>query len=185
MIINGYIPYTTTAFNMFFDFDMQKLRAIEFGAQPSFTLNYTQSRFAVFAGDFASHRDRVLEVFKEFSENFHYIQGRPMIRHERQGDIVRLEYEGGVRVIINYGDTAYEGYDYTVEAMDYIVIGGRAGDNAGEKATNYVTQGESGRIHIRIALGGGLLCVLLIAAYIFHKTGIFGNRRHTNDRADV
>ena len=48
-----------------------------------------------------------------------------MIRHEKLAeDVVKVTYENGMSVIINYTEEAYTADGVTVPALDYAVTGG-------------------------------------------------------------
>jgi hypothetical protein len=134
----------------------------------------------VFSSIYSSYRDRVIDVINEFSTRLGCIQGKHMLRHLRDGDLVTVEYEGDITIYINYSEEYMEIDGLSIRPLDYIVVGGKEGEIINETVENFVTAGQSNRIFIRIAVAVGCIAVLLYAAYILRKTGFFRRSRHEN-----
>lgn len=131
MVISGCVPYSTAgAANLSYDLQYQKLKWIEYGATPYFYLTYEsglnlrKTNYAtVFSSTYSEWEDEIVNIYNEFSENFGDLYSQSMVKHEYLSDkLVRVEYESGVAVYINYSDknVTYKGIkipskSYTVE----------------------------------------------------------------------
>jgi len=132
MVVHGYIDYTSVPGNQAYDLTWQKLRWIEYGSAPYFLLTEenpivlnNSSYNELFSSQYAVWKDTVLEIGNEFSERLSAVWSQPMIRHEKLAeDVVKVTYENGMSVIINYTEEAYTADGVTVPALDYAVTGG-------------------------------------------------------------
>lgn len=136
MVIHGTIPYSgNISGNMSADYTKQKLKWIEYGSRPSFVLTYessellknTYSDFA-FATDFKEHIETINECLTEFNTKLKFTANEKIVDHKVISDeLVKVSYEGGNSVIINYSkcDTVLE--NIKIPAEDYIVIKGADG----------------------------------------------------------
>ena len=132
MVVHGYIDYTSVPGNQAYDLTWQKLRWIEYGSAPYFLLTAenpivlnNSSYNELFSSEYAVWKDTVLEIGNEFNERLSEVWDQPMVRHEKlAGDVVKVTYENGMSVIINYTEEAYTADGVTVPALDYVVTGG-------------------------------------------------------------
>lgn len=130
MVIHGFIPYSSKPGNLFYDYPYQKLKWIEYGCIPYFELTYNESGLmkftdynTLFTSSFKQWSSIAIETWKEFNSNFGDLTWKLIIRHENlEKDLVKITYEDGVVIYINYSeDTAYiEGFN--VGALDYLVV---------------------------------------------------------------
>lgn len=137
MVISGLIPYSSGTYetgNLTYDLDIQKLEWIEFGALPSFYLTYenalklkdTDYNF-LFTSTFSYWKERVVETYREFNENFGDTYGEQMISHEVLGDdIRRVEYSNGKIIYLNYSSEEVIIDGVTIPAVGYTVVGKEA-----------------------------------------------------------
>lgn len=133
MVISGMIPYSTDkAGNLSYDLDIQKLKWIEYGALPYFILTYEdalnlkETDFdSVFTSTYDVWEERVVEVYKEFQENFQKVYGQQMTMHEILGDgLVKVGYANGVTIYLNYNTETAEMEGHMVPQKSYVVIEG-------------------------------------------------------------
>lgn len=134
MVVSGLIPYSAGTFetgNLTYDLDIQKLEWIEFGALPYFYLTYedalklkdTGLNF-LFTSTYSFWRERVIDTYKEFEENFGDTYGEQMISHEvLSEDIKRVEYSNGKIIYLNYSEKEVIIDGVTIPAKGYTVIG--------------------------------------------------------------
>jgi len=137
MVISGLIPYASGTYetgNLTYDLDVQKLEWIEFGALPYFYLTYenalklkdTGYNF-LFTSTYSYWKDRVVETYKEFNENFGDTYGEQMISHEvLSEDVKRVEYSNGKIIYLNYSSEEVIIDGVTIPAIGYTVIGKEA-----------------------------------------------------------
>lgn len=134
MVVSGLIPYsagTYEAGNLTYDLDIQKLEWIEFGALPYFYLTYenalklkdTGYNF-LFTSTYSFWRDRVIDTYKEFEENFGDTYGEQMISHEVLAeDVKRVEYSNGKIIYLNYSSNEVIIDGVTIPAKGYTIVG--------------------------------------------------------------
>ena len=137
MVISGLIPYASGIYetgNLTYDLDVQKLEWIEFGALPYFYLTYesalklkdTGYNF-LFTSTYSYWKDRVVDTYNEFNENFGDTYGEQMISHEVLGnDIRRVEYSNGKIIYLNYSSEEVIIDGVTIPAIGYTVVGKEA-----------------------------------------------------------
>ncbi|MBR6637401.1 MAG: hypothetical protein IKK96_00935, partial [Lachnospiraceae bacterium] len=137
MVISGLIPYASGTYetgNLTYDLDVQKLEWIEFGALPYFYLTYenalklkdTGYNF-LFTSTYSYWKDRVVETYKEFNENFGDTYGEQMVSHEVLAqDVKRVEYSNGKIIYLNYSPEEVIIDGVTIPAIGYTVIGKEA-----------------------------------------------------------
>lgn len=133
MVLSGNVFYSTAgAGNLSYDLQYQKLKWIEFGATPYFYLTYEsglnlrKTNYAtVFSSTYADWEDELVGIYNEFSDNFSDVYSKSMVSHEYLTDkLVRVEYENGVAIYINYSEkpASYKGVN--VDAKSYTVVRG-------------------------------------------------------------
>ncbi len=137
MVISGMIPYASGTYetgNLTYDLEVQKLEWIEFGALPYFYLTYenalklkdTGYNF-LFTSTYSYWKDRVVETYTEFKENFADTYGEQMISHEVLGeDIRRVEYSNGKIIYLNYSNEEVIIDGVAIPAIGYTITGKEA-----------------------------------------------------------
>lgn len=129
MVVSGLIPYSTGYGNLSYDLDIQKLKWMEYGSLPNFILTYEDAvnlketdYSTVFTSTFDKWEDRVVDIYLEFKENFQSLYGKQMVSHEILGPgIIRVLYEGGTEIFINYNEEDVEMEGIRVPAKDYVM----------------------------------------------------------------
>jgi len=131
MVVHGSVLYTSVHGNQSHDFEYQKLKWIEYGCMPSFLLTWenpvllkNSSYTGLFSSAFSVWKDRVAETYKEFNDanGLGGCVNGLMLRHEQVNqDIIKITYENGVSVYLNYGDKPAEISGHSIEAMEYFV----------------------------------------------------------------
>ena len=133
MVISGLIPYSTeNAGNLTYDLQTQKLKWIEYGALPYFqltqqsALNFRESDYdSVFSSTYDEWEDRVVEVYEDMHENLQCVYGKQMTSHDiLETNLIRIGYENGVVIYINYNNTDRTAEGVSVPANSYVVVGG-------------------------------------------------------------
>lgn len=121
-----YAPYTN--FNA--NHDTYMLNMIEYGVYPSFILTYEPSSLLqltnssdLYSTYYEEYIDQIVEYDAIFSELHSKIKGATIEDHYRNGNFVEVTYSNGVKVVVNYGDSAVEYDGVVVKAMDFEVIG--------------------------------------------------------------
>jgi hypothetical protein len=115
IVLHGLIPYSFTPGNMRARYDDHFLKAIEYGAIPSFVVTHEPSisiRFTLdndlYSTHFAKWKDRIVEEYRAFSQ-LAPLQGKTIVSHRRLEDgVYETEYEGGARVIVDYNASTFQ-----------------------------------------------------------------------------
>ncbi|WP_185602161.1 DUF5696 domain-containing protein, partial [Paenibacillus sp. 598K] len=127
LAIHGLIPYYAAPANLREDAAYERLRAIEYGALPSYELtaaptNRLQRTMAdrLFSSQAEDWLGEAISEYKAMLPMYEATAGRRMIGHSQlQPGIYSTDYEGGVRVIVNYNATDAQVDGQPVRAMDY------------------------------------------------------------------
>lgn len=132
LIVHGSIGYCgTVPGNMAPDYETEKLKWIEYGAQPYFVLTYESSELlrdtyvtSAFATEYSAQAKRIKECIAEFGEKLSFTAENTMTEHKRLSeDLVRVAYSDGHIIYINYGENDVTADGVTVKAKDYTVRG--------------------------------------------------------------
>lgn len=132
MVLSGNVPYYSTWLN--FESNRQKalLKLVEYGAYPSWLitaekvqpLNNTNSA-DVFAAQWRVMLPQITTVNAELETIHAAVTGASMVDHERIAeDVVRVTYDNGVRITINYRKKPFDADGVSVPALSFILEGG-------------------------------------------------------------
>ena len=130
LLLHGYIPYSSGYGNLTSDIQLTKLKWVEFGTMPTFILTREDSSQLkqtdmkkIFDSDYEKWTEYAITLYKELNQNLKSIVGKPMVEHEiLQDDVVRVTYEGGTQVYINYSDSKVFIDQVTIPSLDYVVL---------------------------------------------------------------
>ncbi len=130
MVVHGSIPYSSQPGNLFYDFEKQKLQWIEYGCLPYFMLTYERSFNLkntnynhLFTSYYLEWIKTASEVYQEFSKRLDGVWGQLVMEHvQLEKDIIRLTYENGSRVYINYRYDSALIEEIEIQPMDYTVV---------------------------------------------------------------
>lgn len=111
IVLHGYLPYSGEPINLADDYETTVLKIAECGAVPYFLWTYNQYRDlkesdynSLYATDYTTGIDRAAALYEQFDELLGDVQGQRIVGHERlPGDVVRVTYEGGKQIAVNYG----------------------------------------------------------------------------------
>ncbi|GIO56402.1 DUF5696 domain-containing protein [Paenibacillus cineris] len=117
IVLHGFVPYTFGDGNLRDDEDAEFLRAIEYGALPSFFVTHDDSRKLkdtpsnfLYSSRFDKWERRIEEEYAKF-DSLSRLYAMKIIGHEKlSGQKYATTYEDGTRVIVDYGVM-----DFTVE----------------------------------------------------------------------
>ncbi|UYO06179.1 DUF5696 domain-containing protein [Paenibacillus sp. PSB04] len=117
IVLHGFVPYTFGDGNLRDDEDAEFLRAIEYGALPSFFVTHDDSRKLkdtpsnfLYSSRFDKWERRIEEEYAKF-DSLSQLYAMKIIGHEKlSGQKYATTYEDGTRVIVDYGVK-----DFTVE----------------------------------------------------------------------
>lgn len=132
MLVHGYVKYSSVAGNLSENLQFQKLKWIETGSIPHFCITeespnklkdtgYNQ----LFSSQFSLWKDKLTDVYKEFNDKLSGIYNSVIIEHTiLNDDLVKVTFENGSVIYINYANDQQNVDNLEIPAMDYVVIGG-------------------------------------------------------------
>ncbi|MFC5652575.1 DUF5696 domain-containing protein [Paenibacillus solisilvae] len=132
LVTHGLVPYSAPASNLRDDSQVEALRAIEFGAIPSYELTFEEtSKLQRTMEDrlFSSHYTDWIDASQAEYEDYRKVAdstiNEQMINHEKiSNDVYRTTYSNGLAVIVNYGTQAAAVDGVQIEPLGYAVVGG-------------------------------------------------------------
>ncbi len=132
MVVHGYIPYSMdTPGNMAIDYDAEKLKWIEYGAEPTFLLTEEMSEEFkdskvdnAFSTELETWIDDVSAIAAEFNTKLGFTGNCTITGHEQiASGVMCVTYSNGNKIYINYNKEQVTVDDVTVKAVDYAVVG--------------------------------------------------------------
>ena len=134
MVIHGALPYASTPLNTAADFEEAVLRCVETGSDPAFTVAWKDAEYLKAAGytgymmvDYVHLRDKMRQAYEAVSAALSGLETRYITGYNRlTEDVVQVTYEGGVRILVNYGTAAYQGEAGAVGARSWSRLEGGA-----------------------------------------------------------
>ena len=130
MVFKGVIP----TYSEYVNFEANKtenfLRMVESGMYPSFYITaedsskliYTNSR-NLYSLEYASYRDTIVEYDSELRALAEKVGNACIIDHETlDNGLVRVTYDSGVKIYVNYTESALSADGLTVDALSYSVV---------------------------------------------------------------
>lgn len=132
LVVHGYIPYSSKPFNLFYDWDAEKLRAIEYGNIPYFKLTYASADemiytdyTSLFSSEYSIWKEKVISIYSEFNDKLGDLWKQEIIKHEIIDDNLRcVSYKDSTQVYLNYSDKVINYKGYNISPKDYIVVAG-------------------------------------------------------------
>ncbi len=130
MVLHGWVRYTTTAGNRYYDFDKQVLRWVETGAMPYFELTWESSESLretnynqLFSSEYSHWSDNVVQTYQKLNADFAELQDQTIDSHEYlQDQVVRVVYSNGTKVYVNYTDQIVTVDGVSINAEEYSVV---------------------------------------------------------------
>jgi hypothetical protein len=112
--LHGYVSYAFGDGNLRNDVETEFLKAIEYGAVPSFFLTHEDSRVLkytganfLFSSQYEKWTERILKEYKDF-DALSSVFAQKIINHEKLSkDRFATVYEDGTRVIVDYGSKTF------------------------------------------------------------------------------
>lgn len=132
IVLHGLLPYSGEPINLAGDYETTVLKSAECGAIPAF--RWTYNRYsdlkdsdynALYATDYRNGIEKAAALYRQLDGLLGDVQGQRIVGHERlPGGVVRVTYEGGKQIAVNYGyaDAAVGGT--TVPARRFAQVGG-------------------------------------------------------------
>ncbi|MGN0793822.1 MAG: DUF5696 domain-containing protein [Aristaeellaceae bacterium] len=134
MIVHGCVDYTGKAINTYVSDNMRRelLEMVEYGASTRYVFtweNATEMKYTAlnkfYATTFDAWVDEAVEYYTFVNEALRHVSNATMVEHMSLSDTLkRVTYSNGVVLYVNYGTEAAQADGQTVEAMNYLVMGG-------------------------------------------------------------
>ncbi|MGX1832182.1 DUF5696 domain-containing protein [Paenibacillus taichungensis] len=115
IVLHGNVPYTFEAGNLRDDEDTEFLKAIEYGALPSFFVTHDDSRklkntpvYGLYSSRFDKWESRIVEEYGRF-DSLSDLYSLRIVNHEQISDERYMTtYENGTRVIVDYAAKSFK-----------------------------------------------------------------------------
>ena len=128
-VYHGSMAYAGEPLNESSDSRFDFLKCVEYGNRLHFRFleeNEIALKDTVYSGmfsnRFAEWKETAVEWASRTDEVFRLTAGSTMVGHGiYDGSVMVTEYANGVRVYVNYSDTAYKGDGFTIPAEDFLV----------------------------------------------------------------
>ncbi|SFT05237.1 DUF5696 domain-containing protein [Paenibacillus sp. BC26] len=135
IVLHGAVTYTSEWANVRQESRTEFLRGIEYGAYPTYVFAAAPSdklRHAYsiwyYSLNYRDWLDSLSEEYARANEALRDVQDKRIIGHRSiSEDVKETTYEGGQRVIVNYGASAYAQGELRVPAQDFAVVKGGLG----------------------------------------------------------
>jgi len=125
--LHGYLRYYGTVFNNKTEPRRDILRALAWGALPSFELMYAASEDLwglenthVLSSEFYRRRYEFLNVYQRFRDVYYLISGRVITAYHEAGDVIQVSFED-ITLYINMGTQAVVFNGVNIPALDFVV----------------------------------------------------------------
>lgn len=128
--LHGLVGYTGKAGNLSSDLEREVLRWVEMGYVPFFELTYNNTEElmytnyqSLFSAEYTAWEERVAWAAEQFTQGpLAALCDQLIVKHERLSDtLVKVTYENGAKVYVNYADVDAQAEGATVPAMGWIV----------------------------------------------------------------
>ncbi|MDR6549116.1 DUF5696 domain-containing protein [Paenibacillus qinlingensis] len=114
IVLHGNISYSMGAGNIRDNDQEEFLRAVEYGAVPSFMLTYESTRtlqetysWGVYSSRYASWKDKLLKEYKDF-DRLAAVYDQPITNHRQVSDgVFETQYGNGISVIVDYNSLSF------------------------------------------------------------------------------
>lgn len=128
--IHGLAAYYAEPFNLSINPTRDLLRAVEYGALPSFVLTAEPSwnlRYTLSSDMYSTHYpdwlDQILEQYRAINLKMQLVSDQFIVSHKQLAAHVYLtEYENGIQFVVNYGTDAYAYQGVTVAGNSFAVF---------------------------------------------------------------
>ncbi len=129
ILLHGYMNYTGEAINMAGDYEYTLLKTIENGANPYFVIAYDNiaelkknAYSEYYAVEYAVWKDSIVEEYKKLNEVLAPLQNQTITDHQiLQERVVKVTYEDGTQIYLNYNNYAVTVEENEIPAMGYFV----------------------------------------------------------------
>ncbi|TNJ65667.1 hypothetical protein FE784_13490 [Paenibacillus hemerocallicola] len=130
--LHGLVNYTSSFINERDEYQKQFLRDLEYGSAPSFVFIYENAEdfknaneLHLYSPDFRSWETQAVQEYQRLNEALGDVQNKFIVNHRQLApEVKETTYQGGKRIIVNYGPTTYSSGGITVKPLDYLIVKG-------------------------------------------------------------
>lgn len=130
--LSGQIPYYLEYTNFQANTNEFFLHLVEQGARPSFLLTWEDpielqntNSSSIYSSRYELYKDMIVEWYADLSVLFEAVGEDGMIMdHVRMGDMVKVTWDNGTQVYLNFGDKAGEMEGVALEKLSFKVVNG-------------------------------------------------------------
>lgn len=130
MVLKGYVDYFGDYSNFCADRHKELLQMIEYGTYPawlvtgenSLELMNTPSDW-IYTSEYDVWKGEIVSEYQYLAEALNHVIGARILKHEMiDNDVVRVTYDNGISIVINYTDRGFARGNMYVKPMDFTVI---------------------------------------------------------------
>lgn len=181
MLVHGYLTYTTLPNNQFYNAKVQKLKAIEYGYVPYYTITAEEidlGSTGVYVSNYNRIYEDMVETYNYYAQAIGDVVNDAIIEHKIDGNIVSVTYENGDKVIINYGDSTVNVDGIDVGPLDYVRTNKKEEVTGIEaKELEVVGESKSEGVSVYSSMVIWLSVLLLVSIVIFGGISFFYHHR--------
>ncbi|SHN53223.1 hypothetical protein SAMN02745226_00446 [Fervidobacterium gondwanense DSM 13020] len=130
IVLSGNVVYFTPYMNNGFFSDTDVLKSIDFGAYPSFIVSWLDNAslkdtplWDYPSTRFADWKSKIVEIYKKINGALKYVRGSKIIdRTVIHPGFVRVDYENGYSILVNYTEERVKFGNVVVEPVSYRVV---------------------------------------------------------------
>ncbi len=134
IVLKGCIPYYSEGWNFHANAGRDLLRCVEYGAYPSWYVSHEDSvellntaSSWIFSSQYAVWKDSIVEKYREIDRALKDVSGACIQdRVFLEEDVVRVDYDNGISIYVNYRQENWTGDGVTVSGESFYVRGGTA-----------------------------------------------------------
>ncbi len=133
IVLKGYLPYYSSAWNFHADADKELLKCVDYGMYPNWYVTWedpielinTPSNW-LYSSQYSIWKDAILSRYERINEALRGVMGCQVTNRETLSrDVVRIDYSNGTSIYVNYGDKPWEDGNVSVDREDFLVeLGG-------------------------------------------------------------
>lgn len=134
IVLKGYLPYYSGAWNFHADAVQELLRCIDYGMYPNWYVTWedpielinTPSNW-LYSSQYGTWKDSIASRYMQVDEALQKVMGSQITdRTMLTKNVVRIDYSNGISIYVNYGTNTWEGEGISVDAESFLVKEGVA-----------------------------------------------------------
>lgn len=133
LVLKGYITLTTESIPQTVDTDGAYLWAVTTGTEPLYNAFYEEADILqeseydyLYSSTYTYWKDEAAEKYKKYGKLLSDVKGSAISGYSESSEVVKVSYDNGVTVYVNYGDSAKTVDGKKINARDYLWTGGNS-----------------------------------------------------------